>query len=342
MLQGHGNNKYSFVEKIKVDFSSNVWFQSMPDWFYQRLNVALKKTVDYPDPNARDLVAELATFHNLSEKNIRVTNGSVEGIYLLAQVFEGKKSAIIYPCFSEYEDACKRYNHKISFYSNKENWQDKKFSEELVWFGNPNNPDGKTISFETIENLLVSNSSTTFIIDEAFADLSNCFESAISLLHKYPNLIILRSFTKSFAIAGLRLGYVLAQENVIAKLTFLSIPWSVNMLALEAGRIILENYTELLPDKKELENLIAYFHGRLSEIAEFTVELTNCNYALIQLNRGRSSLLKKHLIIESGILIRDCSNFRGLNNRSIRLSVQKRKDIDLLISAVKKYYNEFF
>lgn len=140
----------------------------------------------------------------------------------------------------------------------------------------------------------------------------------------------------------MRLGYVLAPKNIIANLTLLSIPWSVNTLALEAGSIILQKYTELLPNKSELENLIAYFHRRFSEIAEFEMEATICNYVLVQLKKGSSSLLKKYLIEEYGILIRDCSNFRGLDNRNIRLSVQKREDVDMLISALKQYYNEFF
>lgn len=218
MSGGHGNDKYNFNGQILVDFSSNVWFKPLPELFYREQIKALKYIVDYPHPHAADLVEELAAFHKIHKNNIWVTNGSAEGIHLLAQAFHGKKSANIYPCFSEYENACKKYNHELSCCSNQENWQKQKFAEELVWFGNPNNPDGKTVSLSEVENLLTLNPSTIFIIDEAFSDLCAGFESAISLISKYDNLVILRSFTKSFTIPGIRLGYVLAREWIIQKL----------------------------------------------------------------------------------------------------------------------------
>lgn len=340
MHNGHGNNRYRLANNIKADFSSNVWFKTLPGFFYQQLSDVLKTTVDYPEPKAAGLTKELASFHGMSEKNIWVTNGSIEGIYLIAQVFAREKSAIIYPSFSEYEDACKRYNHSINFYSNTSKWQCQKFREKLIWFGNPNNPDGKKKSVNEVEYLLSSNPSSIFIIDEAFSGLCANFESALSLTQKYENLVVLRSFTKSFAIPGIRLGYVLAPEWIVDKLSDFSIPWSVNTLAIEAGKIILQNYSEFLPDKKEVQKLNVCFRKKLNELPDLEVIPSDCNYFLIRLKKGNAGELKKYLVHKSGILVRDASNFRGLDNGYIRLSVQTEEDINLLVLALKSFFNE--
>ena len=342
MLHGHGNDKYKFQKKIGVDFSSNVWYKQLPDYFFHRLGNILKSTLDYPNPEAADLKEEIAAFYGISVKNIWITNGSIEAMFLLAEAFSAKSSAIIYPCFSEYENACKRYKHQLSFYGNSNGWQNKQFTEKIVWAGNPNNPDGKTVSKKEVELFLKQNPQTILILDEAFAELCTGFESSVSLISKFSNLVIIRSFTKSFSIPGIRLGYVLGDEKVIRKVAGKSIPWSVNTIAIEAGKLILNNYSEFLPTQNEQAKLNKFFHDRLSEVSELTVYASNCNYFLVRLENGTANDLKNYLVNKYGILIRDASNFRGLNEKYIRLSVQCEKDIWLLITALKRYFHELY
>jgi len=336
----HGNDKYNYSENIKVDFSSNVWYKPPPDWFYKRLEGALKKTIDYPHPEAGELKELLAVHHKLSTENICVTIGSVVGIYLLAQLFAGKKSLIITPSFAEYETACRRFNHKISFRLNSESLIDLLFSEGVVWLGNPNNPDGKTISRNEIKEVLTENSDTVFIIDEAFAELSVGFQSALPLIKQFKNLVIVRSFTKAFSIPGIRLGYVLASRQIISELGKYTVPWSVNSVAVEAGKIILQNYNRLLPSVSEIKKENSYLFEKLSEFPQLKVFPSNGNYFLVRLKSGDATDLKEFLVKRVGILIRNASNFRGLNNSYIRFSVQNRKNTDLLVSGIKKYFSE--
>lgn len=340
MLHGHGNDKYRFEHKISADFSSNVWFKSLPQSFFDYLKNKLERIKDYPHPEAGDLKQNLVKHYSIAEKNIWITNGSMEGIYLLAQLFSGKKSAILFPCFSEYEDACLRYKHKLGFYSNKSNFRDKYFDEDLVWIGNPNNPDGLIRSLAEVECLLQNNPNSTFIIDETYADVSIDFSSSVPLLQKYKNLIILRSFTKCFAMPGIRLGYLFASEAIIEKMAELSIPWSVNTLAIEAGKYIVKNYADLSPNKSEILRLNKLFNKKLSGISELEVYNTKSNFFLVRLKKGNAFELKTFLIEKYGILIRDASNFRGLNPKFIRLSIQKEKDMGLLIVALNSYFNE--
>ncbi len=340
MLHGHGNDRYRFENKIVADFSSNVWFKPLPESFFLYLKNVFKSVIDYPHPEAGDLKKNLSEFYTIPRNNIWVTNGSMEGIYLLAQLFAKKKSAIIFPCFSEYECACLRYEHNLSFYSNKSNFKNRLFNEDVIWIGNPNNPDGHTISVSEVENLLLNNPGSTFIIDETYAGVTINFCSSYNLLRKYKNLIILRSFTKTFAIPGIRLGYLFAPKLVIQKLAELSIPWSVNTLAIEAGKFIIQHHSELSPLLTEMVELNKKFHKKLTALVELEVYHSQSNFFLVRLKKGEAAELKSFMINRYGILIRDASNFRGLNDRYIRLSIQSKKDIELLIAALKSYFNE--
>jgi threonine-phosphate decarboxylase len=317
-----------------------VWYKVPPDWFYKSLEKALKKTIDYPHPEAGELKELLAVHHKLSAENICVTNGSVEGFYLLAQLFAEKKSLIITPSFAEYETACRRNNHKISFRLNSELLKNLSVAQNVVWLGNPNNPDGKTVSKNEIKKVLTENSDTVFIIDEAFAELSVGFQSALPLLKQFKNLVVIRSFTKAFSIPGIRLGYVLASQEIISELGKYTIPWSVNSIAVEAGKIILQNYNRLLPAVSEIKKENGYLFEKLNEFSQLKVFPANGNYFLIRLKSGDAADLKEFLAKRFGILIRDASNFRGLDKSYIRLSVQNKKNTELLISCLKSYFNE--
>lgn len=340
MHQIHGNDKYNYDIPIIADFSTNVWFRSLPESFYNQLGKALFSIKDYPHPEAGELRNALAEFHELSKSNICVTNGSVEGIYLLAQVFSGVKSSLVFPCFSEYENACLRYKHKLEYFSNREQWFESRFSSDLLWFGNPNNPDGKQISVHEIEKMLAENPLTIFIIDEAFAELCVGFESSVPLLRKYKNLVVLRSFTKCFAIPGIRLGYILASENVVDLIKNYTIPWSVSSIAIEAGILNLKNYTSYLPDKQDLINCKLLVESSLAEFEEIEILPSNTNYYLIHLKTGTASELKKYLVENFGILIRDASNFRGLKQQFFRISCQSEENIVKLKEALKIYFHE--
>ncbi len=114
-------------------------------------------------------------------------------------------------------------------------------STDLVFICNPNNPTGK--AFFQLENWIQQNPETLFVVDEAFIDFTVQINSSIPLINQYPNLLIMHSLTKAYAIPGLRLGYVVASEDLITKLKSIKQPWTVNSMALQAGKFIFENYT---------------------------------------------------------------------------------------------------
>ena len=334
----HGNDKYNYNGQISVDFSSNVWCRPMPPFFFSELQKSLFSVADYPHPQAADFAEVLADFHQFKAENVFVTNGSVEAMFLMAHAFAGKKSAIIYPCFSEYEMACTRFNHRLSFIPNQQFLSADFTGLNLVWLGNPNNPDGKSFSVSEIEKLLTANPSVLFIIDEAFDHLCVGLKSSSQLLKRFENLVIIRSFTKAFAIPGLRLGYVLAPDRIIEKIKKVSIPWSVNSLAICAGKIILENYNAFLPDKNELKILAGYLLAQLERFPQLTVTPSGCNFFLVKMENRSASELKHYLATQHRILVRNASGFRGLDETYFRLSVLPEDSVDKLVNALKLFF----
>ncbi len=338
MIEGHGNDIYKYKGKIIADFSSNIVYYGISSKLEKHLAQNTGIIVNYPEPDAISLQKEIAQHHKLDQNNVLVTNGSTEAFYLIAQLFHGKKSLINIPSFSEYEDACRSHKHIIEFLPNESILSKNKISGDTIWIGNPNNPDGKTITLEQIQNLIKYNPDTYFIIDEAYAELSINHESCITLIDKYSNLIILRSLTKSFAIPGIRLGYIVADETILKKLLYIKAPWSVNSLAIEAGKYILQNYNNLLPDIHDLVQRSKKLQHELQKIPGIEIFESNCNYFLVKLKKGSSAELKNFLINNCGILIRDASNFKGLDNTYFRLSVQNERNNNNLIKGIKDWF----
>ena len=339
MISGHGSDSHNYSQKIIADFSSNVWYKGISEKLINHLKNKLENIIHYPEPNAESLSVKIAKKHNLKNTNVLVTNGATEAFYLIAQKYNNSNSYIVFPSFAEYEDACKIFKHKLHFIQINDLSEEIQLqSNSLFWLGNPNNPDGIITSKKTIGSLCKNNPSTIFVIDEAYAELCDGSETVVPLLKEFDNLIIIHSLTKTFAIPGIRLGYVLASEKIIKELNKIKMPWSVNYLALEAGNFILDNYEKYLPDKKELSLKSRSFQKKLNAIDGLQVKESNCNYFLIQLKKGKASDLKQFLIEEYGLLIRDASNFRGLNENYFRIAMQETILNNILIDAI----NDFF
>ena len=334
MIYGHGNELALYKDKIIADFSSNVICKDTPSKLIKHLINEIHHISNYPEPDAHSLQIKLAAHHQLNPNSILVTNGSTEAFYLLAQLFRNKHSLIFTPSFSEYEDACKLCNHHITFVENKNALQHNYKNINVIWLGNPNNPDGKTTSRKTIEQFCVNNPHIILIIDEAYGDLCAGIESCLPLAETLDNLIVVRSLTKTFAIAGLRLGYLVTNKSLASKIAVLRMPWSVNTLAIVAGKFIVDEYASIAPNTKMILENSFQLQSQLGELDFIEVVNSKTNFFLVRLLSGTASELKNFLIENKGVLIRDASNFRGLNNSWIRLAVQKTANNYLLIEGL--------
>lgn len=339
MINGHGDDSFKYQNKVVHDFSSNVWYKGTPTSLINYLKEDMASIGHYPEPMAETLIKAFDKYFAMPEGSCLATNGSAEAFYCIAEAFGGASSTIVIPAFAEYEDACKLKKHKVKVVSNNTLNKHSVFHTDMVWLGNPNNPDGKLFAPATIEAWLRNNPHTTFVVDEAYIDLCDQHSSCIQLITPKSKLIITRSFTKSYAIPGLRLGLILASQKVIQHLSTFLIPWSVNSLAQKAGHYIIEHPAHTLVDKAEMRDLRHHLCHELSQLPEVSFCQSTTNYVLIHTPCCLASELKEYLVEQHGLLIRDASNFRGLTPHHWRVAVQSKSTNSILVSAFKNYLN---
>ena len=333
MIRGHGDDRQYYNKTICADFSSNVWFGGTDPELMEHLRKNMPLIERYPEPDAADLCRKTSEFHHVESDQVLAFNGSVEAFYTIALAFREKDSAICYPAFSEYEDACRMHDHQL-YHFQKDEWEQcMKTNPTLCWIGNPNNPDGYIYGFQQIKDRLESYPDTVLVIDEAYADLVTGFQSAIPLTKTFSNLIVVRSLTKCSAIPGLRLGYVVASHPLAAKLKCFQQPWSVNALAQEAGKFLLDHPKNLL-DKVKIRELSSALQQAIAQTGDFRVVPSEAPFFLVELQSGTAAGLKEFLIEEHGILIRDATNFRGLNQKYFRVSTLSADENQLLLAAL--------
>ena len=338
MLHGHGDNAYLYQNKITANFSSNVYFKGPSVELIGHLKSKLDKIGNYPEVASESLSAQIAQLHGLTTENIVVTNGATEAFYLLALLFRKAYSEIFIPSFAEYEDACNLHNHTITLINNEQLTSNYRSNAKIIWICNPNNPDGKIMKKDDLEKFINLNSNCQIIVDEAYINFTLENVSLIDKIEKLKNLIIVRSLTKKYAIPGLRLGYIAAAKEIIQKLMQLKEPWSVNSLAIEAGKFLLDK-SEHSFDVKELIKLSQGFQKELSKIGGIEVIPSKTSYFLVKLNKSATEttdyLAKKH-----GLLVRNASNFRGLDDTYIRICAQPEEQNIQLIKALELWMNQ--
>lgn len=333
MINGHGDDIYKYKNKISINFSSNIYAQQDMTALHDFLCTQLRKVHSYPEPDAFSLNVLLAEKHQIHAENIQVTNGATEAIYLLAQTYQNSSSAIVIPTFSEYEDACVINKHSLRYYQNIEEIDD---DIEMVWLCNPNNPDGRIYDVNYLIQVIEDYPNVLFVIDQSYASFSNLRILSVQEAIVYKNVVLLHSMTKQYAIPGLRLGYITAHKSVIERVNIYRMPWSVNTLAIEAGKYLINNDSEhinvgqYLSESKRLQCELANIQG-------LEVEPSSMHYFLCKLENRKASDLKQWLIEKYGILIRDASNFRDLDEHYFRIATQSPEENEQLIKAIKEW-----
>ncbi|MDQ1770289.1 aminotransferase class I/II-fold pyridoxal phosphate-dependent enzyme [Labilibaculum sp. A4] len=334
MLHGHGDDGYQYKQAIVANFSSNVWFGGKSENLKQHLFDNWDTIHSYPEASAESLVDALAICLNVNKNQIIATNGATEAFYLIAQCFSESNSSIIIPTFSEYEDACRVNKHKLFYINWAELTSKTIFEEGLVWICNPNNPNGNILESDELEEMLKINSKSIFVIDEAYIDFTDEINSCIDLLDKYENFILVKSLTKNFSIPGLRLGYLISNKVLVQNIQFYKAPWTVNSLAIEAGKFLLANKTDFLPPVNYYKSETKKFQKNLQKISGLQIHPSKTSFFLVELEESSAFELKKFLILNFGILIRDAANFRGLSSCYFRLATQTNEKNQLLIDAL--------
>lgn len=335
MIKGHGDDIFQYKNGIRMNFSSNVYGKVSHEGLNAYLCSMLSCIRSYPEPEPYSLERLWAEQLGIDESSICVTNGATEAIYLIAQAFRGSSSMILMPTFSEYADACRLHSHDVvSVYSFEQ--MDIPY-DGLCWICNPNNPTGKVLDLNELRSKIINNPRCLFVIDQSYEAFTNIPLLSSQETAILPNVLLLHSMTKHFAIPGLRLGGVTGNPELIDKLKNCKMPWSVNALAILAGHYLLTHHREFDFDLAALLKEKDRVVSALENIGGMSVLKSDTHYMLVCLKKGKASELKTFLAEEKGILIRDASNFEGLDESYFRIAVQTPEENDELINCIKKW-----
>jgi threonine-phosphate decarboxylase len=328
-----------------LDFSSNINPLGPSPKVLKTIKNQLNKLQIYPDSESLELRKNLQNYTKIPVTKIVVGNGAIEIIYNFCQAFLSKKTPVLIPVptFSEYEVASKLSGAKIEFYKTmalKKDIDDficKLPSDGCVFICNPNNPTGHLLSKNNLKKIIIAANkiNTLVFVDECFIELVPDYnESVITLVKKYDNLFVLRSLTKSFGLAGIRIGYGIGSKKLISILNQIKIPWNVSGLAQHAASAAISTPNYLDKTKKIIQTELNYLKTNISKLESFDCYDSVTNFILIKTNWKSSQLQKK--LLKKKILIRDCSNFRGLNQNYIRVAVKTRKENQRLVRALEE------
>jgi threonine-phosphate decarboxylase len=305
----------------------------------------------YPDSNSNELRQAIAShFGNISKSNVVVGNGSTELMYLFAEAFlkKGEAALIPAPTFGEYESAVRKTGETARFVRLDRNFNVDAgvFAREMagakiVFLCNPNNPTSILIPSEALTGIVerALAQDTLVFLDEDFLEFVEN-EKALSLIGKiksYPNLFILRSFTKIFGLTGLRVGYGITSEEIISVLSCAKIPWNVNCLAQAAAVAALKDEEHLRVTRELIKKEKVQLLSELQHFSAFKVYPADANFFFIDIRKsGLTATELSNSLLQQGILIRDCTSFRGLDQYFIRVAVKTRSENLRLVEALKR------
>jgi L-threonine-O-3-phosphate decarboxylase len=317
----------------QLDFAVNVVPGGPPQWLRRELLAALKGIAAYPDE--RPATEALAARHGRPTGQVVCVNGSVEAFWLLAGIVRPARAVVVHPGFTEPEAALRAAGHPV-----ERAWRDPhNFSldpdavpadADLVVVGDPNNPTGTLDPAATLAGL--ARPGRVLVVDEAFMEFTGEAES-LAGHPELPGLVVVRSITKLWGLAGLRAGYALAPAPVAAALRAARQPWSVNTLACaalaawarEAAAHVAEVVREVATARQQLAAELAATPG-------VQVWPSAVNFLLLRVLDGpavRAGLAAR------GVAVRPCDSFPGLTSDHLRVAVRDRADNQRLVQALR-------
>ncbi len=342
----HGGRQYAELQILGIDPAAVVDFSvsTNPLGPPPGLKTALIEAdlESYPDSDSNLLKNRLAASFGVAAENLVIGNGSTELIRLAAAAYlgVGDKALILQPTYAEYalsaqlvgaEVCVLPLTAKTNFSLNPAELVKavKSHRPRAIFICNPNNPSGEYLGPETVQMIVELASDSLIVLDEAYISFVEKPWSSVKLIG-YPNLIVVRSMTKDYAMAGIRLGYAMACPELIANLQKVKPPWNVNSLAQAAGCYALDHSDYLQSMRTDVADAGRYLKTNLERIGLKPLP-SRTNFFLVKVGDAaglRTGLLRK------GLLIRDCSSF-GLP-QYMRLAVRSRPHCQRLISALEE------
>ncbi len=339
-MNEHGGN--IFVNNVEYDFSANLNPLGMP--------VSVKKAVldnwdlleRYPDPDCTELRKNISEYETIPVENIVCGNGAADLIYRLVQALRPQKAVIPVPTFSEYKKALTEYGCTVNEYLMNSDYLAlnddllDKLTEnvDMAFICHPNNPTGICISAKLLGKLaeLCLKNKIYLVCDESFLGFVENGLSIKSFLNEY--VIVLKAFTKMYAMPGLRLGYALfGSSELAAKVHKTGQFWSVSAPAQTAGTAALKESGYQEKTRELISRERKYLKEQLSEM-HLLYYPSQANFILFRAEKGLETALLKEKI-----LIRCCGNYTGLDQSYYRIAIRTHEENEILVSALRRCIN---
>ena len=333
-MERHGGNIYD--KDIRIDFSVNVSPFGMTEAVRQAAILGVEESVRYPDPAQGRLRAALAAHHGMPAERIVAGNGAAELIYAVCAAFRPGKALVCGPTFGEYEAAvCAFGGQAVRFTACREEGYrmterllaevERQEGLDMVFLCNPNNPTGRLADPALLRDLayLCRGRGILLIVDECFLEMTEPGEGAscLDLQAQCPGILILRAFTKLYAMPGLRLGYLLTADVQTAdRVRGVLPPWNVSWPAQRAGLAALGEQEKT---RRTVEALLAERKWLGEELAGLGLSVWPSDTTFL-LFEGPKDLQERCLA--DGIYIRDGASFPGLSAGTWRIGVRRREE----------------
>ena len=372
MSKIHGGNIFQFaheqgIEPYEVvDFSANINPLGPSQRGLDALNSQLRYISHYPDATNDDVLNAIADTYGMDKHQIIVGNGAAELLYAICRLPGYTGAFVPAPGFSEYKEALEASKIPVRdiFYRPREDDNGKPYFEVpylaletfaaelkgqdgriIVFLGNPNNPDGTLLDKDHIRTVasMLKDANSLLVIDESFIDfvgndpLQDNEHSMRSLVNEFDNIIVVHSFTKFYAVPGLRIGAAFANETLITQLQQYIPSWSVNTLAQAYTKAALNDVDYIKRTKQELNEERAFMYNALDDIEGITVYPPSANFILFQVNQeGITANYINEELKKYNMIVRNCDSYVGLTNHWVRIAI---KDHDTNIKLVDKLTN---
>lgn len=344
----HGGNIYSpeGLPQALLDFSASLNPLGMPEEVMVAAQKGIGACVHYPDPACLALRGALSEAQQVPVERILCGNGAAELLDQMVLALRPKKAMLLAPTFGEYErtltqNGCQVVHHYLKgeqkFDLQADILRRLQPNLDLLVLCNPNNPTGRAIPQPLLVEILerCQKLGCTLLVDESFLDMTDEEQQADlhPFLGTHPNLVLLRSLTKSYCMPGLRLGYLLTgNAGLLKKMALCGQPWSVSVPAQLAGVAAMNCPDWPGKGRKLVQEQRAYLKHSLETLG-FRVWESHVNYLLFQA-AGQTNLRER--LLEKGILIRSCATFRGLGEDFYRVAVRTREENQTLVETFSK------
>lgn len=329
----HGGDIYN--NKVNMDYSVNINPLGMPDRVKRAMHDAVEHCDRYPDITCGRL--RYAVAKDRAEE-VLFGNGASELFMAVVHAIKPRQAVIPIPSFYGYEYAvdavdCKKIycNWKKDGLDEQELIQALTGDIDLLFLANPNNPTGQTLEKETIGKILnhCRDKNIYVVMDECFIDFCEDAWSAVGMTEQYENLIVVRAFTKLYAIPGVRLGYLICGSPVVRKTISKHLPeWNISGIAQAAGVACTQEKAYVAETRDYVTEQRRKLMAGLTAYG-FRVYSSRANFILFY-----TEIPLYDLLLERGILIRDCSNYRGLTSGYYRVAVKTEEENEKLLKAI--------